>query len=209
MPAQPPFSLPTALFLAGLAFDAYVEPPPASSRWERGSGGVDVAFLSAAYTRSLYKGIVEVTPLRASDLPDEDDAAESLITGGGVDAALLVGVVEGAWREDVDKLERETYHNGVLDLAGCAHVGRSSTAWSNVDEVKGRRKRAKGGSGAYHIKSSWGRGGQAVWEGDPPFYLYVQVSPVSDKRQAFTCRCCLTFFMRATLRPGRHDTVVS
>ena len=173
-PQQPPFSLPTALFLAGLAFDAYTEPPPNSSRWERGSSGLNVAFLSSAYTRSLYRGIIEVRPLRASDLPDEDDAAESLITGNGVDAALLVSVVEGAWTTDVQKLEREQYHNGVLDLAGCAHVGRSSTAWSNVDSNKAKRNKAKGGSGAYHIKSSWGRGGQAVWEDDPPFYLYVQ-----------------------------------
>ena len=173
-PKQPPFSLPTALFLAGLAFDAYVEPPPTSSRWERGSKGTNVAFLSAAYTRSLYKGIIEVTPIRASDLPDDDDAAEKLITGGGVDATLLVSVVEGAWTEDIKKIEKETYHNGVFDLAGCAHVARSSTAWSNVDEKKAKRNKEKGGSGAYHIKSSWGKGGQAVWEDDPPFYLYVQ-----------------------------------
>ena len=173
-PEQPPFSLDTALFLAGLAFDAYTEPPPNSSRWERGSSGLNVAFLSPAYTRSLYKGIVEVTPIRASDLPDEDDAAESLITGGGVDAALLVAVVEGAWTEDVQKLEKEQFHNGVMDLRGCAHVGRSSTAWSNVDEKKAKRNKEKGGSGAYHIKSSWTQGGQAVWEDDPPFYLYVQ-----------------------------------
>lgn len=53
-----------------------------------------------------------MTPLRASDLPDEDDAAESLITGGGVDTALLVSVVEGAWKEDITKLEKEVYHNG-------------------------------------------------------------------------------------------------
>ncbi|KAL7540939.1 hypothetical protein ACHAXR_010488 [Thalassiosira sp. AJA248-18] len=174
VPDQPPFSLPTSLFLAGLAFDAYVEPPPNSSRWERGSSGVNVAFLSAAYTRSLYKGILEITPLRASDLPDEDDAKESLLTGGGVDATLLVSVVEGAWTEDVKKLEKEQFHDGVLDLAGCAHVGRSSTAWGNVDEKKAKKNKAKGGSGAYHIKSSWGKGGQAVWEDDPPFYLYVQ-----------------------------------
>ena len=186
LPQQPPFSLQTSLFLAGLAFDAYVEPPPNSSRWERGSSGVNVAFLSPAYTRSLYKGIMEITPLRASDLPDEDDAAESLITGGGVDAALLVSVVEGAWTEDIKKLEKEQFHDGVLDLAGCAHVGRSSTAWSNVDEKKARRNKAKGGSGAYHIKSSWGRGGQAVWEDDPPFYLYVQ-----DPK---TARLVLTLF---------------
>lgn len=173
-PEQPPFNLDTALFLAGLAFDAYTEPPPNSSRWERGSSGLNVAFLSTAYTRSLYKGIIEVTPIRASDLPDEDDTAESLLTGGGTDAALLVSVVEGAWTEDVEKLEKEQFHNGVLDLRGCAHVGRSSTAWSNVDEKKAKKSRGKGGSGAYHIKSSWGKGGQGVWEDDPPFYLYVQ-----------------------------------
>ena len=67
-PRQPPFSLPLALFLAGLAFDAYVEPPSSSSQRERGSSGLNVAFLSATYTRSLYRGIVEVTPLRATDL---------------------------------------------------------------------------------------------------------------------------------------------
>ena len=105
-PRVSPFSLSTALFLAGLAFDTYVEPPPSSSRWERGSSGLNVAFVSNAYTRSLYRGIVEVTPIRATDLPDEDDAAESLLTGKGVDAALLVSVVEGAWTEDVQKLEK-------------------------------------------------------------------------------------------------------
>ncbi|KAL7524392.1 hypothetical protein ACHAWF_000932, partial [Thalassiosira exigua] len=167
-PSQPPFSLPTALFLAGLSFDAYVEPPPDSSRWERGSSGLNVAFLSPVYTRSLYKGIVEVRPLRATDLPDEDDGAERLMTGSGVDAAVLVPT------EDVKKLEKERYHDGILDLAGCAHIGRSSTAWSHVDGSKAEQNKAREGSGAYHVKSSWGRGGQAVWEDDPPFYLYVQ-----------------------------------
>ena len=33
---EPCFDIDTALFCAGLAFDAYVEPPPDSSRWERG-----------------------------------------------------------------------------------------------------------------------------------------------------------------------------
>jgi hypothetical protein len=101
--------------------------------------------MSSAYARSLYRGILEATPLRATDLPDEDDAAEGLLTGRGVDAALLVGVVEGAWTEDVRRLEGrgwgEAYHNGVLDLAGCAHVGRSSTAWGNVDQRMAQRRR--------------------------------------------------------------------
>lgn len=34
--AKPGFDTETALFCAGLAFDAYVEPPANSSRWERG-----------------------------------------------------------------------------------------------------------------------------------------------------------------------------
>ena len=109
---QPPFSLPTSLFLAGLSFTTYVEPPPNSSRWERGSSGLNVAFLSSTYTRSLYSGILEVKPLKATDLPDEDDAAESVMTGGGVDASLLVGVVEGIWEEDIRMLEKEQFHNG-------------------------------------------------------------------------------------------------
>lgn len=74
-----------------------------------------MAFLSSTYTRSLYSGIVEVTPLKATDLPDEDDAAESVMTGGGVDATLLVGVVEGAWEEDVKMLEKEQFHNGYVE----------------------------------------------------------------------------------------------
>ena len=74
--------------------------------------------------------------------------------------------------------------NRVLDLAGCAHVGRSTTAWSNIDQAKAKRNKASGSSGAYHIKSSWGRGGQAIWEEDPPFYLYVQ--DPSTARLVFT-----------------------
>jgi len=73
-------------------------------RWERGSSGLNAAFASNAYTRSLYRGIVEVTPIRATDC---------LLTGKGVDAALLVSVMEGAWTEDVQKLEKEMFHNGV------------------------------------------------------------------------------------------------
>ena len=53
------FDLNTALFCGGLAFDAYLEPPTNSSRWERGSKGMNVAFLSQAFTRNLYKGLVE------------------------------------------------------------------------------------------------------------------------------------------------------
>ena len=178
------FGLTTALFCGGLAFDAYAEPPANSTRWERGSKGLSIAFLSPSFTRNLYKGLLQVTPIKCTDLPDEEDAAESLITGGGTDAYLMVGVVEGKWKEDLRIIEKERYHNGVRDLMGCAHVGRSSTAWSNVNEKQGKANKAKGKSGAYHIKSSWGKGGQALWEGDEPFYLYIQEP--SDARLVFT-----------------------
>uniref|UniRef100_A0A7S2IF45 Fungal lipase-type domain-containing protein n=1 Tax=Helicotheca tamesis TaxID=374047 RepID=A0A7S2IF45_9STRA len=178
------FDLTTALFCGGLAFDAYAEPPPDSSRWEKGSRGLNVAFQSLAYTRSLYKGLIEVTPLKITDLPDEDDTAEGLMTGSGTDAYLLVAVAEGRWAEDVQILSKEEFHDGVLSLQGCAHVGRSSTAWSNIDEKKAAHNLKNGKGGAYHIQSSWGKGGQAIFQQEPPFYLYVQ--DPNDARLVFT-----------------------
>jgi hypothetical protein len=168
-----PFDLTTALFCGGLAFDAYASPPEDSSRWERGSSGVDVAFQSTAFTRSIYKGLLQVQPIKCSDLPDEDNSAEGLMTGSGVDAYLLVAVAEGKWKEDIDIIEKDKYNDGVLALQGCAHVGRSSTAWSNIDEKKAAKNLKEGKGGSYHVKSSWAKGGQAIWN-DKPFYLYVQ-----------------------------------
>lgn len=107
------------------------------------------------------------------------------MTGSGTDGYLLVAVAEGKWKEDIKIIEKEKYNDGVLSLQGCAHVGRSSTAWSNVNENKAKADYKKGkGSGAYHIKSSWGKGGQAIWENDDPFYLYVQ--DPSNARLVFT-----------------------
>ena len=39
----------------------------------------------------------------------------------GVDATLLVGVVEGAWKEDVYKLEKEQFHNGYV-IVMCSNL---------------------------------------------------------------------------------------
>lgn len=168
------FDLNLALFCGGLAFDAYQEPPMNSSRWEKGSKGLNVAFLSQAFTRGLYKGMIEVTPLRCSGLPDEDDGLESLMSGGGVDASIMVAVVEGNWKEDIELLKRE-YHEGILDLTGAAHIGKSSTAWSNVDESKSKLAKMKTGKALpYHVKKSWGKDAAAVWPEDDPFYLYIQ-----------------------------------
>lgn len=149
------------------------------------SSGLNVAFQSTAFTRSLYKGLLQITPIKCIDLPDEDDSAEGLMTGSGTDAYLLVAVAEGKWKEDIELIEKEKFNDGVLALKGCAHVGRSSTAWSNVDKKKAQRLKKNGkGSGAYHIKSSWGKGGQAIWEDDESFYLYVQ--DPRDARLVFT-----------------------
>ena len=41
---------------------------------------MNVAFVLSALTRNLYKGLVEVTPLKASGLPDEDDSVEAAMT---------------------------------------------------------------------------------------------------------------------------------
>ena len=133
------FDLSTALFCSSLAFDAYSEPDPNSSRWERGASGVNVAFQSTAFTRSMYKGLLQIQPIKCIDLPDEDDTAEGLMTGSGTDAYLLVAVAEGKWKEDIEYIEKDKYNDGVLMLKGCAHVGRSSTAWSNIDEKKAKK----------------------------------------------------------------------
>ena len=175
-PCRQGFNLTTALQAGGLAFDAYVEPAANSSRWERGPQGLQVAFCSQAYTRQLYKGLIEVTVQRITGLPEnEAGAAERFLKGKGVDACLLVAVLEGQWKEDVEILQKQQYHTGVLDLLGAAHVSRSSTCWSSVDKNKAKANKAKHGKALpYHIPATWGKGGEAVWpEDERPFYLYV------------------------------------
>lgn len=136
---------------------------------------MSVAFCSQAFTRNLYKGLVEIKVEKITDLPDDDNGAESLLTGGGVDAYLLVAAIEGQWTEDVRLIEKEAYNDGVVGLVGAAHVGRSRTAWANVNENKSKNAKRKDGQAlAYHIKSSWGSGGQAIFDDEPSFYLYVQ-----------------------------------
>jgi hypothetical protein len=118
--------------------------------------------------------MVEVTPLSCAGLPEEDDSVEAVMSGGGVDATVLVAAVEGQWKEDIELLKQE-YHEGIMDLTGAAHVGRSSTAWSNVNEAKSKAvKRKTGKAPAYHIPKSWGKDAAAVWPEEDPFYIYVQ-----------------------------------
>lgn len=168
------FDLNVALFCGGLAFDAYQEPPANSSRWERGSKGMNVAFVSQAFTKNLYQGLVEITPIMCQGLPDEDDGLESLITGGGVDACIMVAAVEGKWEEDINLLKQE-YHEGILDLSGATHIGKSTTAWANIDEKKSMQEKTKTGQQPpYHIRKTWGKDASATWPEPQPFYLYIQ-----------------------------------
>lgn len=180
------FDTDTALFCAGLAFDAYVEPAANSSRWERGSKGMNVAFSSSSFTKNLYKGMVEVTPIKCSGLPEEDDNVEAALTGRGVDAKILVAAIEGQWKEDIELLKKE-YHEGILDLTGAAHVGTSSTAWSNVNINKSNGAKKKTGKALpYHVPKSWGKDAEAIWPEEEPFYIYIQDPP--------NCKLLFTLF---------------
>ena len=141
------------------------------------SKGMNVAFVSSAYTRNLYKGMVEVTPIECYDLPEEDDTIESVATGDGVDVCLMCAVVEGGlWKEDLKVLDNNKNHNGVMALSGSAHVGRSRTAWANVSEKKSNKTKRKTGTAIpYHVPKSFFTPSRAVWpENERPFYLYVQ-----------------------------------
>ena len=135
---------------------------------------MNVAFLSTAYTRNLYKGLVEVTPIECTNLPSEDDNVEALASGSGVDATLLVAAVESQWKEDLEMLKQE-FHDGVMGLSGSTHVGRSRTAWSNINENQSNAAKKKTGKAlAYHVPAKWGTNAKAVWADEDPFYIYVQ-----------------------------------
>ena len=192
------FDISIALLCGGLAFDAYVEPDNNSSRWERGSSGVNVAFCSVPFTRSLYRGLIEFTLQKITHLPsisENDSTAERIISGDGIDAYVLAAILEGQWKEDIQKIENEPYisPNGMLDITGAAHVSRTSTCWSTITKEKSELSyQKKGIILPYHITAPSTSlldlfdkdkdkklGSQAIWpqsplSTEPPIYLYVQ-----------------------------------
>lgn len=180
------FNVSTALFLGGLAFDAYLEPAAHSARWERGSGGLDVAYSSPLYARQLYRGVLALHVERVTDLPSESEnvgTVERLVSGAGVDACVLAAVVEGAWLPDVERLEQSADdqhdHTGVADLTGAAHVVRTRTCWASVDAARAEQSARKNGVPLPHhvpAAAGWGQpGAAAVWPASElPLYLYVQ-----------------------------------
>jgi Lipase (class 3) len=187
------FDLSLALLCSGLAFDAYVEPSEGSSRWERGSSGVNVAFCSVPFTRSIYQGLIELTVRKITHLPstsENDSTAERMVSGDGIDAYVLAAIIEGQWTDDIQTIENQQFFNGILDLTGAAHVSRTSTCWSSVTKDKALASFRKNGVLLpYHVpapsifdligKKEENIGAQAIWHEDkistePPIYLYVQ-----------------------------------
>lgn len=187
------FDLSMALLCSGLAFDAYVEPSEGSSRWERGSSGVDVAFCSVPFTRSIYQGLIELTIRKITHLPstsENDSTAERIVSGDGIDAYVLAAIIEGQWTDDIQIIENQQFFNGILDLTGAAHVSRTSTCWSSVTKDKALASFRKNGKLLpYHVpapsifdligKKEENLGAQAIWHdeessSEPPIYLYVQ-----------------------------------
>jgi Lipase (class 3) len=185
------FSLTTALFAAGLAFDVYAEPPANSSRYERGSGGLTVGFCSRAYTKSLYAGLVQIIVHNCTDLPslqdlDQENLAETVVTGQGMDPTVLVAAVERpkSGPSDLVRLQQaHPYHQGVLDLQGAAHIGRCRTAWASVNRLQSERAAKSSGRAIPYYDppapSSWVPlspmiPAAAYFPDEPPFYLYVQ-----------------------------------
>ena len=124
--------------------------------------------------------MVEVTPIEATDLPEEDSSIESVATGNGVDVCIMCAVVEGKlWEDDIKMLDTDSNHNGIFSLSGAAHVGRSRTAWANINEQKSKAsKTKKNGDGLalpYHISKSFMKSGKSIWTDDErPYYMYVQ-----------------------------------
>jgi hypothetical protein len=138
---------------------------------------MNVAFVSSKYTRNLYRGMVEVTPIEATDLPEEDSSLESVATGNGVDVCIMCAVLEGKlWKDDIKLLDNDSNHNGIFSLSGAAHVGRSRTAWANVNENKSNASKRKTGDALpYHIPKSLFKSGKSIWtDSERPYYMYVQ-----------------------------------
>eukprot|EP00667_Euglena_gracilis_P001784 EG_transcript_1785 len=134
----------TALLAAGFSFETYSEPKEA--RWERGSGGCDVAFVSDAFTSSIYRGLLEVRLLGCRDIDPEQDGTERLLSGGGSDVYTLWAVTED---EDDVKVLGAKHSLGVLDLQRAAHVARSSTIWAKNTKENGTYTERRGGRGDY------------------------------------------------------------
>merc|ERR1719148_637008 len=91
----------------------------------------------------------------------------------------MCAVLEGElWSDDLKLLEKDPNHSGIYSLNGAAHVGRSRTAWANVNIKKSTNSKEKQPDGIalpYHIPKTLFKSGKSVWpDNERPYYLYVQ-----------------------------------
>eukprot|EP00288_Rhodomonas_lens_P019108 CAMPEP_0177716546 /NCGR_PEP_ID=MMETSP0484_2-20121128/14565_1 /TAXON_ID=354590 /ORGANISM="Rhodomonas lens, Strain RHODO" /LENGTH=731 /DNA_ID=CAMNT_0019228579 /DNA_START=330 /DNA_END=2525 /DNA_ORIENTATION=+ len=151
-PAQEfPFDVDSAVLCAGFAFEAYNEPDSADARWERGTDGCDVAFMSEEFAQEVYAGRLTVQLIEAEDLPTPSDRRSSglvqtIVSGGEVD-----GYVIFALNEDEDPAKE-----GAIALKRAVDTARSSTMWSREVEKKDQKS------------------GSVVWGDDEIFSLFVK-----------------------------------
>ena len=148
-PPQPAFDAETAVLLSGFAFEAYNAPSERDARWERGADGCNVAFMSDAFARLCYAGMLEVRLRAVKELPPPTELAQALLSGdfsGRGDPYVLF-----ALNEEASKGPKE----GAVGLVRAVDRARSTTQWSR-DAPKGTDK------------------GSASWGDEEVFYLYVK-----------------------------------
>jgi hypothetical protein len=144
------FNVTAAVLAAGFAFEAYNEPSERDARWERGADGCDVAFMSDAFARECYSGILEVRLCEAKELAKQDELAQALISGSERDPYVIF-----AMNEENEKGPKE----GAIGLGRAVDRARSSTVWSKS------------------LADAWkdkGKEGGAMWPEDERVFLYVK-----------------------------------
>lgn len=120
-PCPAPFNVTTAVLAAGFAFEAYNEPSEQDARWERGADGCDVAFMSEDFAREVYAGRLEIRLVEATELSEDQDLAQTLISGAQRDPYVIF-----AMNEENEKGPKE----GAIGLGRAVDRARSSTVWS-------------------------------------------------------------------------------
>ena len=159
--AKAPFNVTTAVLAAGFAFEAYNEPAEQDARWERGADGCDVAFMSEDFAREVYAGRLEVRLREAKELSQDQDLAQTLLSGGAVDPYVIFAMNEE---------NAEGPKEGAIGLGRAVDRARSSTVWSKsvADQAKeGLSNLFKGGQQAAPE-------GCAAWPTDEVISLYVK-----------------------------------
>ena len=123
-PKPKEFDYNTALLAAGFTFETYSE--PTGARWERGSQGCNVAFVSDEFTSTIYNGLLVVTVQECNDIEREQHGTEKLVSGDGSDVYTLWAIVED--EDDVKTLEGKNSLGVFHSLSCCCCLSHSPSA---------------------------------------------------------------------------------